>query len=250
LNEVEEQMKRMMLALSLILLAARALAADASGKDEGIVVQKLQGDVTVRHGVTEAWTQIAVGDVLKPDDSMKIGKRGSAQLLVRVNRSGIRTAKRMSMPAEVIVDMSDIRDLSQEELMLKLTMEKVRASSYQWRNEELHIPNASVVHGQNQAEGAAPRENDSQTGAFQLNGARVLFDNGFYSTCALKTMELFRLYPPLGSVFDNRLMMADALAQANLRSEALAEYNGLSRMEGLTLQQHETLNGRIAQMKR
>jgi hypothetical protein len=243
-------MKRIMLTLSILALAASAPAADGEGKNDGIVVQKLQGDVTVRHGVTEAWTQIAVGDILKPDDSMKIGKRGSAQLLVRVDRGGAMTSKRMSMPAEVIVDMSDIRDLSQEELMLKLTMEKVRASSYQWRNEELHIPNASVVHGQNQAEGAAPRENDSQTGAFQLNGARVLFENGFYSTCALKTMELFRLYPPLGSVFDNRLMMADALAQANLRSEALAEYSGLAKAEGLTPQQRSTVNERIAQLKK
>ncbi len=243
-------MKRVMAILAGIAFAASCAAAGDPGKNDGIVIQKLQGDVSVRHGVTEAWTHIAVGDVLRPDDSMKIGERGSAQLLVHVTRDGAMTTKRMSMPSEVIVDMSDIRDLSQEELMLKLTMEKVRASSYQWKNEELQLPNASVVHGQNQSDGASPRENDAQTGALQLNGARVLFDNGFYSTCALRTMELFRLYPPLSSVFENRLMMADALAQANLRSEALAEYNGLTRMEGLTQHQRETLNERIAGLKR
>jgi len=31
--------------------------------------------------------------------------------------------------------------------MLKLTMEKVRASSYKWKEEELRIPDAAVVHG-------------------------------------------------------------------------------------------------------
>ncbi len=242
-------MKHILLLPALFSLTVTALAADDPGREGGIVVQKLAGDVTVRHGVTEAWTKVAVGDVLKPDDSMRIGKKGSAQLLVHVNRGGTATAKHMSMPSEVIVDMSDIRDLSQEELMLKLTMEKVRASSYEWKNEELHIPNASVVHGQNQSASAPPRENDSQTGALQLNGARVLYANGFYSTCALKTMELFRLYPALGSVFGNRLLMADALADANLRSEALAEYNGLSRMEGLTVQQSTVLSERIARLK-
>lgn len=146
--------------------------------------------------------------------------------------------------------MSDIRELSQEELMLKLTMEKVRASSYQWRNDEMQIPNASVVHGQNQSQTASPGENDPQTGEFLLNGTRVLFDNGFYSTCALKVMELFRLYPAFGSRFENRLMVADALAKADLRSEALTQYSELARFDGLSSHQRAVVQGRMSQLRK
>ena len=134
--------------------------------------------------------------------------------------------KRITLPPEVIVDLSDVRELTQEELMLKLTMERVRASSYQWKNDDLHIPNAAVVHGTDRATGAALADNDPQSGILLWNGARVLYDNGFYSTCALKAMELFRLYPSVGAKFENHLMAAEALEKASLRGEALSEYTG------------------------
>ncbi len=221
-------------------------AAFAEAQD--IVVQRLQGDVAVRHGVTESWTHVAVGDVLRPDDSMKTGKKGSAVLTAPVNGSG--TMKRITLPPEVIVDLSDVRDLSQEELMLKLTMERVRASSYQWKNDELHIPNASVVHGENRADAAPLADNDPQSGILQWNGARVLYDNGFYSTCALKAIELFRLYPSVGKNFENHLMAAEALEKANLKGEALSEYTGMLQMEGITAAQQAVVKEKIAVLKR
>jgi hypothetical protein len=243
----------MKITLSFVLLccmATFAAAGDDASRQDHIVLQKLQGDVTVRHGVMEAWTHVAAGDVLRPDDSMKIGKKGAALLVVQMTKGETTTTKKISLPAEVIVDISDIRELTQEELMLKLTMEKVRASSYQWRNDEMQMPNTSVVHGQNQSQTVSPGENDPQTGDLFLNGTRVLFDNGFYSTCALKVMELFRLYPPLAMKFENRLMMADALGKAGLRSEALAQYSELAHFDGLSAQQQAAVNGRVAQLKK
>ncbi len=240
-----------MIGMTLLLCActAVALSDDEAGARQQVVIRTMQGDVTVRHGVTEVWTAIAQGDVLQADDSMKTGKKGSALLAVNSTGNGGPAMKLISLPPEVIVDVSDIRDLTQEELMLKLTMEKVRASSYHWKNEELRIPNASVVHGENQAGGAAPGENDPATGELQMNGARVLFDNGYYSTCALRTMGIFRLYPQLGTVFGNRLMMADALAKANLKSEAIAEYMDLSRTDNLSPQQSSLLHARIESLR-
>ncbi len=242
-------MRGLVLGLLLAVTGAWAVAGDDPDPRGQIMVRKLQGDVTVRHGVTEVWSAVASGDVLRPDDSMKTGKKGSALLAVNLMKNGTPSSKVITLPPEVIVDMSDIRDLTQEELMLKLTMEKVRASSYRWRNQELQIPNASVVHGQNQAQGSTPGENDLATGELQLNGARVLFQNGFYSTCALRSLEIFRLYPPLGSQFENRLMMADALAKADLRSEALNEYTELSRAGNLSAQQSAVLRERIDGLK-
>ena len=241
-------------ALTIAICAAVTGLAVAGDQQEGsrgtVLIQRLRGDVTVRHGVTDVWASVAVGDALRPDDSMKIGKNGTAVLALSMSKDGTPSVRRISLPPEVIVDISDIRTLTPEELMLKLTMEKVRASSYRWREDELHIPNTSVVHGRNEEVSPASRENDPRTGELQINGARVLFDNGFYSTCALKTMELFRLYPPLGTKFENRLMMADALSRAALRSEALTEYSDLSRLEGLTAKQKAVVDKRIAELKK
>jgi hypothetical protein len=69
-------------------------------RSEDITLRKANGEVFVRHGVTETWTKVAVGDVLKPDDTMKTGKKGSALLVVN-------GTKKMMLPAEVIVDVAD-----------------------------------------------------------------------------------------------------------------------------------------------
>ena len=230
------------LMVAVLSVAVRATAGE-------IVVQKMQGDVSVRHGVTEVWVKVAPGDVLRPDDTMKTGKKGSAVIVLpAAGTAG--SARTVLLPGDVIVDMSDIRDLSQEELMLKLTMEKVRASSYQWKSDDLQIPSAAVVHGADQASRQVMKESDPATGVLQLNGAHVLFENGFYATCALKGMEVFRLYPPLGKQFGSRMMVAEALEKANLRGEAVNEYAAISNLEGITSGQQTLVHTRIEALRK
>jgi hypothetical protein len=229
-------MKNGILAVLTILLPVVALCG-------GMTIVKSSGDVKVRQGVAEVWNAVAVGDELRPHDTMRTGASGTAVVAVRFDATG--GVKRITLPAQVMVDMSDIRDLTQEELMLKLTMEKVRASSYEWKNDGLKLPNAAVVHGENHASGPATQENDRQVGEFLLNGARVLFENGFYATTVLRALEIFRMYPALGSVFDNRYLLAQAMERARLHGEALAEYGAMSRMEGLTAAQHHIVQVRM-----
>ncbi len=214
-----------------------------------IVVQKVQGDVQVRQGVTEAWQAVAPGDVLKPDDTMRTGPRGSAVILLPA-ASAQNSPRRITLPPDVMVDIADVRELSQEELMLKLAMEKVRSSSYTPANDGLNIPNASVVHGTDKAAGGVPPENSIAVGILQLNGTRVLFDNGFYPTCALKALEVFRLFPPLAERVDNRLLVAEALERAHLRGEALSEYGAILKLSGLTPAQGSLVRARMDQLKK
>lgn len=231
------------LVVAVLSFAVRAAAGE-------IVVQKTQGEVSVRHGVTEVWVTVAPGDILRPDDTMKTGKKGSAMIALSPAEGTGGSARTVSLPGEVIVDMSDVRDLTQEELMLKLTMEKVRASSYQWKSDDLQIPSAAVVHGSDRSSDQALRENDPATGVLQLNGAHVLYANGFYATCALKGMEVFRHYPALATRFQNRMMVAEALEKASLRGEAMNEYAAISKLDGITPGQQSLIHDRIEALRR
>jgi hypothetical protein len=224
-----------------MMLLVAALASTALGGE--ITVRTLQGDVRVRHGVTEHWSVVAVGDVLRPNDSVKTGENGSAVL--ELPREGAAPARTIALPAEVIVDVSDVRTLTKEELMLKLTMEKVRSSSYQWKTDELQMPTAAVVHGQESGTEEELKENDQATGRLQLNGARVLYENGFYPTCILRAMEVFRHYPSMAESVLNRLMVAEALVESDLRGEALAEYGAIARMEGLSEEERVMVKERM-----
>jgi hypothetical protein len=143
-----------------------------------------------------------------------------------------------------------VRDLTPEELMLKLTMEKVRASSYQWKSDDLQIPSAAVVHGADRSSDQVMRESDPAAGILQINGAHVLFENRFYATCALRGMEVFRLYPPLAKQFRSRLMVAEALEKANLRGEAVNEYAAISKLDGISPEQQTLVHSRIEALRR
>ena len=225
------------------LLVVFAFASVSLCAAQGITVLRIQGDVRVRHGVMEQWTGVAVGDVLKPDDSMRTGLGGSA-VVVAPQSSGL---KRIVLPQDVIVDIADIRDLTAEELMLKLTMERVRGSSYK-TNEDPLVPNASVVHGANRSSGAVP-EMPEHGGVPEWNGARVLFDNGFYSTCALRGMELLRLFPSSQNSFDDRFLVAQAMERAKLRGEALNEYTTILGMANLSTGQQSTVRSRMSTLQ-
>lgn len=225
-------MKRMTAVIMMCLAAPLALASE-------IVVQKSQGDVSVRQGVTETWTPVRAGTALDPGATIRTGPRSAAVLVV--------PGKIIRLPAQVMVDVSDIRDLSQEELMLKLTMQKVRESPYQRKGSPGEAPNAAVVHGTDAARSPGLTENDAATGEFLLNGTRVLFDNGFYSTCALKTLEVVRRYPALRT-FDTGWMTGEALEKAGLRGEALSAFGELSR-QALEPEQLEKVQAKIAALK-
>jgi hypothetical protein len=225
------------------IIASAFLAAQASS--EGITVRSARGEVSVRHGVTEGWTPVGAGDLLRPHDSMRTGGTGAAVLSV-ATAVGTKT---ITLPSEVIVDMSDIRDLSQEELMLKLTMEKVRGSNYRWNESDPAIPNAGVIHGSQKGSSRELTVNEPLTGRMQLNGARVLFENGFFSTCVLRSMEVFRLYPDLSRSFEDRVRMARALERAGLRGEALSEYGAIAELQGLTQEQQALVHERMQSLR-
>jgi hypothetical protein len=226
------------------MLVACACAAHAGS----ITIQKANGEVAVRHGVTEVWTAVAAGDALRPNDSMRTGKNGSATLLVQEGQAN--AVRRLVLPADVIVDMSDVRELTQEELMLKLTMQRVRATPEPDRNGAPQISNAAVMHGTDAGRSSVMTENDPLIGRSLLNGAKVLLENGFSATAVLRTMEVFRLFPSLAGIIDNRLVLAGAMEKANLRGEAVAEYQAIRQMNGLTPLQAGVVNARIEALRR
>lgn len=229
---------------SLIVFILLLLAAGFAIGGEYITLQKIQGDVSIRPGVTETWIKAKSGDLLKADATVRTGQESSALILLSP------TNKRISLPADVIVDISDIRDLTQEELMLKLTMEKVRASSYEWKNKEMNIPNTTIKHGDVKDKKESLTESNTGLGVLQLNGTRVLYLNGFYSTSALKTLEILRQYPSLGIQYKNRLLVAEALEKANLKSEAMNEYVIISALPSIKKDEKEFVQSRIAQLKK
>ena len=218
----------------LLLTGALALAE--------IRIVSAEGDIKIRRGAREDWQPAAAGDIVKPEDSMRSGRGSSVVLSV----DGV---KMLALPEMVIVDCSDLRTLTQEDLLLKLAMEGIRSLPEQKRDGSLTVPRTTTVHGTRSEPAEARRTRSKEGYVYLLNGTKVLHRHGFYATMVLRAKEVFRLAPDLHKRYDVRLMMANAFEKMNLSGEALEEYQGLSK-EALSLRERAVVEGKIAELKK
>lgn len=219
-----------------------AVAACASVALADSKVSAVKGQVYVRHGIQEAWVKVAVGDVLKPDDTIRLDAKSSATIVV----DGV---KKLVVPELVVIDLSDLRALTQEEFLLKLAMEDVRSVRPSDGREIMNTPRTTTMHGEQRGLPRSKRPGDVGYGSLELNGARLLFDHGYYATSVLKSKEVFRRIPALKRAIDARLTVALALEKMRLQSEALEEYTALNA-ERLNAKQKTLVSGRIAVLRR
>lgn len=202
-----------------ILVLVTFCVGNVSGQ---ISIVEVKGDVTVLRGVNDEWTPLRRGEMLKPDDSMKLGRRSSAAILV--------DGKRITLPERTIVDLSDFRQLTRDELLLRLAMERVREVPDDSDRDGLRFPQATSIHGTEKSADQSV-ERSKEIGEMQLNGARLLYTGGYYATCVLRTKEVLRLHPIFANKTDVRLMVASALEKTNLYGEALTEYIALDNSD-------------------
>lgn len=147
---------------------------------------------------------------------MRSGKYSSAVILVEGRL-------KLTLPGDAIVDMSDLRDLTQEELLLKLAMERVRSVPPQEREGEFSIPKTTTVHGsKKQRDVQMPQRGENDR--MRLNGAKFLYDHRYYATSVLRIKSVLRYHPEVDGSTDARLMAAAALENMKLDGEALTEY--------------------------
>jgi hypothetical protein len=202
-------------------------------------VKAIKGTVEVRRGVMEEWKKAKIGELLKPEDSMRTGPGASATIEA--------DKKRLTIPEMTILDISDVRHLTEQDFLLKLAMQNILAVPPR-DSEDLAIPSATVLHGANKSKSDEPVIPDTKVGEMELHGARVLFDNTYYATSILKSKETLRTHPELKTDFDARLTVAAAFEKMNLTKEAVIEYSQLSK-ENLSAAQAKKVQVALERLK-
>jgi hypothetical protein len=229
-------MKRFFTVFVLVLFAVMTLQA------EDFIVKNIRGKAKVRHGVMETWTYVSVGDTLKPEDTI-LTERSST--LVIVKPAGVR----FSIPEATMLDIADLRNLTQDELLLRLAMENIQSVPSQKRSNDLTVPNTTIVHGNDISKDAeALKLPRTEVGSLQMNGVEVLYSNSLYASGILKSKSLMRLFPEARDEFAFRIQLAKAFEQVNLYDEALTEYVSLSQ-EQLSKDQKTKLDKTIQLLK-
>jgi hypothetical protein len=204
------------------------------------VVKSVRGTVEMRRGVSEEWKAVKAGDQLKPEDTMRTGKQSSATIQL--------DGKQVTIPAQTMVDLSDFRQMSQEEFLLKLAMENILAVPPR-ENGTLATPRTTILHGTDAGKENVGVPQPVEPGLMQLQGAKLLYDNSFYATSILKTKETFRLYPDLQERVDVRLRVATAFERMKLTKQAIEEYTALLAQK-LSPEHKETVQSSLQRLRK
>lgn len=229
-------MKRFITILGMMIFLVLTIQA------EDFLVKNLKGKAKIRHGVLETWTAVSVGDTLKPEDTI-LTERGSTMVIFRS------TGIRYSIPEGSMLDIADLRNLTQDELLLRLAMENIKSVPAQQRSNDINIPNTTIVHGDDISKDAeALKLPRTEVGSLQMHGVEVLYDNSFYASGILKSKALMRLFPEARDEFAFRFQLARAFEQVNLYDEALTECVSLSQ-QPLSKEQKTKLERTIQQLK-
>lgn len=224
-----------------ILLISILFILSGSFSTAQITIKRIKGGVELRHGVSEEWVKGYVGDLLTPDITMKTGKNSSVTILSPEKQP-------ITIPELTILEVGDLRRMSQEELLLKLAMEDVRSIPPQENPGEMKIPNTTIIHGKNRPMPDVTTRRQNGFREMEVRGTKVLYDNAFYPTCILRAKEMIEVYPELKPKFEFRAMIAGALERTKLRGQALNEYLALSN-EKLTPPQKAMVDENIRRLK-
>lgn len=205
-----------------------------------ITVKRVKGTAEVRHGVSEAWTKLKAGVTLGPESTVKTGKNSSLTILVE--------DRNVIIPGRTLMDLADLREMSQEELLLKLAEADVRVAPSRDGSDDTVIPNTTVVHGKNKALPEITASNQKEFRDMEVRGTTLLYKYGFYPTCILKAKQTMVYYPELKSRFEYRCMIAQALEKMRLTGEALGEYISITK-EKLSPSQRKSIEENIRRLK-
>lgn len=191
-------------------------------------VTKVHGDVKLLRGSSEKWEDVKVGQQLLGSD-----------LIMTDTKSGI-TLKNDNgsflIDSKIAIGLKNIKKMTLDELILSLAMEEIRNVP---KNESEKLSKNTAVYGSEVKEPTA-KQNKSNLGYLKLNGAQYLCDQGFKESAVIVSKEVFRNYPSLSSVYNNRIYFAKILDDLGLFEEAVKEYGNIENLN-LTVSQKSEL---------
>jgi hypothetical protein len=182
-------------------------------------IEKVTGKVFVQKGMEEKWIAVKNGDKVSDDDLISTGNNSS----VRFSRNG----NSFLLKSNSALNISGIKSLSINDLLLALTREEINSIPRQKNNPD--IKTTAVYGTENNGRNDIPVI-QSDLGKRKINGALQLAEAGFKESSVLVAMETFRKYPETQLIISNRIYFADLLEKLTLYEEAYKEYEKILSM--------------------
>ena len=164
----------------IIILMLSVFTFTQTALSQEVKIIKMSGEVKIRHGVEEFWQPASLGIFLKDIDSILTGERGEVTLQID-------EARQFHLGPNSLLDIADLREISEQELFLYLMKSKLGKVDKRNGKTPLRIGNVSVVHGAYQDTTQQEVTQPSPESEEQLkNGIRALYTQHYYPNTILK----------------------------------------------------------------
>lgn len=190
-----------------------------------IVIQKMHGDVKVRLGLDETWQTAKNKMVLKNIDTILTGEESEAVLLLPEGMT-------FTLGSQSILDIGDLREITERELFLFLTSQKIRDIEETPRS-KVHIQNVSVVRAQDkQAPEIQTGDDNLELYQYEINGARAMHHQKFHPNAVVKLMHILKKYTQIEDYGLVDLYLGESFEAMKQSGRALEAYqHALSKAE-------------------
>jgi tetratricopeptide (TPR) repeat protein len=196
---------------------------------EVVEIFQIKGEVKVRQGVEEFWQPAVLGQFIKDVDTILTGEKGEVVLKLADGTKFI-------LGPNAILDIADLRTITDKELFIFLTREKLNKVDRNKEKTPLRIGNVSVVHGASRdSQEVLPLPADPFLITRIKNGIRALYNQEYYPNAIIKLKKIannddfndecgeFEYY--LGSSFEALNNLGQAIDTYNLLIEKNKEIN-------------------------
>jgi len=195
-------------------------------------IKKLKGRVEVRHGVRESWESLTQSDTLRPEDTILMNKDS----YIEIEGNGIF----FKAIGDLILNISDLRRLSKDELLLQIAFEEMRALPGV-KNEKRNS-SSTGLYGADISKEETKLKTTQSLAYLWVKGVRALFENGLYETASIRAKNLVSRFDELKDSYELKLIVASSFEKLGLYGEAISEYNKI-----IASSRDESLKGKLTQ---
>lgn len=155
-----------------------------------VKIAKIRGEVKVRRGAEETWQRASAGTWLEEMDSILTGKRGQVILEAQAGKT-------FKLGRNTILDIADLRRISERELFLFLMSCKLERIGLRERKTKLSIQEVKGEEAELEADSlaAVARANHEHDWLREKNGAIALYAQDYPTNAVVKLNKILLRYP-------------------------------------------------------
>jgi len=203
---------------SFLILFALFISVNTSTAGITVEVTQISGDVKIRRGVEETWQKATTGMILEEIDTILTGESGSVILKTP-------SGDKFTLGSFAILDISDLRNISEKELFLFLMSNKIKNIEPGDQKSRLRIGNVSVVHGESKAGmEETPTHPKTTDRTKEINGAKALYNQNYFPNTIVKLNKIMKKFSSPEDCGEMHFYLGKSFEAINQNGQAIDSY--------------------------